>query len=97
MAFTVVASAMVSIGSTAAAIPAVRQADRPVMLMAVGPGAALCSAGLMIIVAVTNIVAETGNTVVLMVSCDITVFHIAKGIAGGRRSRTVAVAMGKCG
>ena len=90
------ASIMVGAGSAVTAIPAVGQADSSIVLMA-GPGTALGGAGLMVIVAVTDIVAGIRNAVVLMVPGLITVFHTAEGIAGGGRIRPVAVSMGKYG
>ena len=91
------ASIMVGAGSAVTAISAMGQADSSIVLMAAGPGTALGGAGLMVIVAVTDIVAGVRNAVVLMVPGLITVFHTAEGIAGGGRIRPVAVSMGKYG
>ena len=94
---TMMASIMVGAGSAVTAIPAVRQADSSIVFMAAGPGTALGGAGLMVIMAVTDIVAGVRNAVVLMVPGLITVFHTAEGIAGGGRICPVAVSMGKYG
>lgn len=94
---TMMASIMVGAGSAVTAIPAVGQADSSIVFMAAGPGTALGGAGLMVIMAVTDIVAGVRNAVVLMVPGLITVFHTAEGIAGGGRICPVAVSMGKYG
>lgn len=83
MAPSVASSIMVGAGSAVAAAFVVRQTDSSVMLMTAGLGTALYIAGLMVIVSVADIMACVCNCVVLMDSGGITVFHGAKGIAGG--------------